>query len=150
MVCDLFPNTFDLAAMSKRKSPAVRVSSKFCTATSCLGNFLAGTPRVNWRTRHAISTSTTSTKDNMGTDDQDRPVQHVLRPHHIGILAVFLLVFHPQDSKKLPSQFMLHIHRVLLNEVSEVCRASTITLGTILIFSNRWHNLDRTTNSSGI
>jgi anaphase-promoting complex subunit 5 len=47
------------------------------------------------------------------------PTNHILRPHHIDLLAVFLLLFKEYEPK-LPSPFTLHVYRVLLNEVSEV------------------------------
>lgn len=46
------------------------------------------------------------------------PTNHVLRPHHIDLLAAFLLLFKEYEAK-LPSPFTLHVYRVLLNEVSE-------------------------------
>ena len=49
------------------------------------------------------------------------PTHHVLRPHHIFLLAVFLITFKEFESKDLPPLFVLHIYRFLLNEVSEVC-----------------------------
>ena len=54
------------------------------------------------------------------------PTNHVLRPHHIDLLAAFLLLFKEYESK-LPSPFTLHVYRVLLNEVSEAC-LSTLDL----------------------
>ncbi|KAH7930809.1 hypothetical protein BV22DRAFT_36274 [Leucogyrophana mollusca] len=47
------------------------------------------------------------------------PVHHVLRPHHVDLIAIFLLVF-KEFEKNLPPQFMLHIYRFLLHETSEV------------------------------
>jgi len=49
-----------------------------------------------------------------------RPTTHILRPHHIGLLAVFILAFRDLESK-LPKPFLLHVYRVLLNEISEAC-----------------------------
>jgi anaphase-promoting complex subunit 5 len=48
------------------------------------------------------------------------PTFHVLRPHHVGLLTIFLLVFKEDGRKKLPAPFILHVYRVLLNEVCEV------------------------------
>jgi anaphase-promoting complex subunit 5 len=48
------------------------------------------------------------------------PTVHVLRPHHVFLLSIFLLVFKDWESRKLPSHFILHVYRVLLNEVAEV------------------------------
>lgn len=47
------------------------------------------------------------------------PVHHVLRPHHIDLIAIFLLVF-KEFHKNLPPNFLLFIYRFLLFEVSEV------------------------------
>lgn len=52
-------------------------------------------------------------------EDAPPPTNHILRPHHIDLLAVFLLLFKEYEPK-LPSPFTLHVYRVLLNEVSEV------------------------------
>jgi hypothetical protein len=48
------------------------------------------------------------------------PTNHILRPHHIDLLALFLLLFKEYETK-LPPPFTLHVYRVLLNEVSEAC-----------------------------
>ena len=52
-------------------------------------------------------------------DDAAPPTHHTLKPHHIDLLAVLLLLFKEYESR-LPSTFILHVYRVLLNEVSEV------------------------------
>ncbi|KAF8559544.1 hypothetical protein OG21DRAFT_1402070 [Imleria badia] len=52
------------------------------------------------------------------------PVHHVLRPHHIDLIAVFLLVF-KEFHKNLPPNFLLFIYRFLLFEVSEVVQPRT-------------------------
>jgi hypothetical protein len=51
-------------------------------------------------------------------EDAPPPTNHVLRPHHIDLLAVFLLLFKEYEAK-LPSPFTLHVYRVLLTEVAE-------------------------------
>jgi hypothetical protein len=59
-------------------------------------------------------------------------VTHTIRPHHIDLLAITLLVFKEFEFRPLPSEFRLYIYRLLLNEMSEVrvrCRA-TISLHT--------------------
>ena len=53
-------------------------------------------------------------------DDGPPPTDHVLRPHHITLLIVLSAAFKDLVIQKLPKPFALHIHRVLLNEVSEV------------------------------
>ncbi|KAJ6496647.1 hypothetical protein C8R47DRAFT_349617 [Mycena vitilis] len=52
------------------------------------------------------------------------PTDHVLRPHHVGLLTLFILTFKEYEGK-LPPTFLLHIYRVLLNEVAEVAPPKT-------------------------
>ncbi|KAJ7709939.1 armadillo-type protein [Mycena rosella] len=52
------------------------------------------------------------------------PTDHVLRPHHVGLLTLFILTFKEFEGK-LPPTFLLHIYRVLLNEVVEVAPPKT-------------------------
>ncbi|KAJ7156003.1 hypothetical protein C8R43DRAFT_998757 [Mycena crocata] len=52
------------------------------------------------------------------------PTDHVLQPHHVGILTIFILAFKEFEAK-LPPTFLLHIYRVLLNEVVEVAPPKT-------------------------
>jgi hypothetical protein len=54
-------------------------------------------------------------------DDAPPPTDHVLRPHHVALLTIFILTFKELDSKAIPSLFTLHLYRELLKEVSEVC-----------------------------
>lgn len=54
-------------------------------------------------------------------DDVPPPTEHILRPHHVGLLTVLILTFKELDSKTIPSSFILHLYRELLNEISEVC-----------------------------
>ncbi|TDL27540.1 hypothetical protein BD410DRAFT_875728 [Rickenella mellea] len=49
--------------------------------------------------------------------------QHTIRPHHVFLLTILLLVFNPSDSsKKPPSRFLLHVHRFILNELTELTK----------------------------
>jgi len=53
------------------------------------------------------------------------PVHHVLRPHHIDLIAMLLLIFKEFELQKtLPKDFLLYMYRVLLMETSEVCMGS--------------------------
>lgn len=54
-------------------------------------------------------------------DGTPPPTHHVLRPHHIGVLAIFILTYKEYESKPLPPPFVLHTIRLLLHEVSEAC-----------------------------
>ncbi|GLB34986.1 putative microtubule associated protein [Lyophyllum shimeji] len=59
----------------------------------------------------------------MMEDAPPPPTDHVLRPHHVGLLTILVLTFkEPADSRKIPPAFLLHLYRVLLNEISEVSR----------------------------
>lgn len=49
------------------------------------------------------------------------PTNHTLKPHHLQILRVLQVLYRKHDEKLFPPAFMLHIHRVLMLEVSEVC-----------------------------
>jgi anaphase-promoting complex subunit 5 len=48
------------------------------------------------------------------------PTEHVLRPHHVALLSIFILIFKTFHSGALPPPFTLHVYRLLLSEVSEV------------------------------
>lgn len=48
------------------------------------------------------------------------PTSHTLRPHHLQIVKLLLLVFHKYGDERLPPPFVLHMYRVLLAEISEV------------------------------
>lgn len=48
------------------------------------------------------------------------PTEHILRPHHVGLLTILILTFKELDLKTIPSPFTLHLYRELLNEISEV------------------------------
>ncbi|KAJ3556968.1 hypothetical protein NP233_g11854 [Leucocoprinus birnbaumii] len=54
-------------------------------------------------------------------DDVPPPTEHVVRPHHIGLLSILSLAFKDGQYKEFPSPFTLHLYRCLLNEISEVC-----------------------------
>lgn len=56
-------------------------------------------------------------------DEVPPPTEHILRPHHIGLLSILSLAFRDTDSKNFPNPFTLHLYRCLLNEISEVCEA---------------------------
>ncbi|KAG1782460.1 armadillo-type protein [Suillus placidus] len=48
------------------------------------------------------------------------PVHHILRPHHIDLIAMLLLIFKEYELQKtLPKDFLLYMYRVLLMETSE-------------------------------
>ncbi|EGN92472.1 hypothetical protein SERLA73DRAFT_99306 [Serpula lacrymans var. lacrymans S7.3] len=47
------------------------------------------------------------------------PINHVLRPHHIDLVAIMLLVFKEFTTENLPPPFLLHVYRLLLHEVAE-------------------------------
>lgn len=55
-------------------------------------------------------------------DDAPPPTVHVLRPHHVATLTILVLLFKDPDSSKISADFLLHLYRVVLTEVSEVAR----------------------------
>ncbi|KAG5643475.1 hypothetical protein DXG03_000863 [Asterophora parasitica] len=52
-------------------------------------------------------------------DDAPPPTEHVLRPHHVGLLTILMLAFKEPESKTIPPPFLLHLYRILLHEISE-------------------------------
>ncbi|TFK76479.1 hypothetical protein BDN72DRAFT_785411 [Pluteus cervinus] len=50
------------------------------------------------------------------------PIGHVLRPHHIDLLTIIILMFRDMASRKLPAEFSLYVYHLLLNEVSEIAQ----------------------------
>jgi anaphase-promoting complex subunit 5 len=54
-------------------------------------------------------------------DDVPPPTEHVLRPHHVGLLTVLVLTFKELVAKTVPTPFILHLYRELLNEIAEAC-----------------------------
>lgn len=63
-------------------------------------------------------------------DEAPPPTDHVLRPHHVGLLTIFMLTLKELEARKLPTPFTLHLYRVLLNEVSEACSYQHFENGT--------------------
>ncbi|KAF8741003.1 hypothetical protein AX14_006207 [Amanita brunnescens Koide BX004] len=54
--------------------------------------------------------------------DTPPPTEHILRPHHVALLTIYVLTFKTFHATTLPSPFTLHLYRLLLNETSEVAR----------------------------
>ena len=52
--------------------------------------------------------------------DTPPPTEHILRPHHVALLTIYVLTFKTFHATTLPSPFTLHLYRLLLNETSEV------------------------------
>ncbi|KAI0273378.1 hypothetical protein BC834DRAFT_965918 [Gloeopeniophorella convolvens] len=48
------------------------------------------------------------------------PTAHTLRPHHIGLLMVMVLLYRHCPRKRFHPSFLIQVHRVLLEEVVEV------------------------------
>ena len=59
-------------------------------------------------------------QDPSPADDAPPPTDHVIRPHQMLLLAILVLAFKDNDIKSFPSEVALHVHRVLLFELSEV------------------------------
>lgn len=68
-------------------------------------------------------------------DEAPPPTDHVLRPHHISLLIILSAAFKDLDIQKAPSEILLHIHRVLLNEIAEVCPQRTVLFNSTYILS---------------
>ena len=49
----------------------------------------------------------------------DQSTSHVLRPHHVGVLTVILLM-RSREPETYSHGFQLHLHRALLVEISDV------------------------------
>jgi anaphase-promoting complex subunit 5 len=52
--------------------------------------------------------------------DELPPTSFVLRPHHVELLKVFSTAFQELREQKFPPQYLLHLYRVLMQEVAEV------------------------------
>jgi len=48
------------------------------------------------------------------------PTCFVIRPHHIQNLMVIGIVFQEFRNQKIPPQFMIHVYRLLMQEIAEV------------------------------
>ena len=48
------------------------------------------------------------------------PTCFVIRPHHIQNLMIIGVVFQEFRSQKIPPQFMIHVYRLLMQEIAEV------------------------------
>lgn len=54
-------------------------------------------------------------------DGEKRPtIPHVLKPHHVVLCTLFILIYRDTSPKRFPPSFLLHMQRLLLSEVSEV------------------------------
>ena len=43
-----------------------------------------------------------------------------LKPHHVPLLGILLYMFYPRDHLNLSQRYLLHVFRLLINEMSEV------------------------------
>ncbi|KAJ3479190.1 hypothetical protein NLI96_g9229 [Meripilus lineatus] len=53
------------------------------------------------------------------------PTSHTLQPHHLQVLKLLSLVYHKYSDDQLPANFILHVYRVVLAEISEVRQPAT-------------------------
>ncbi|KAI0306373.1 hypothetical protein B0F90DRAFT_1814283 [Multifurca ochricompacta] len=53
-------------------------------------------------------------------EPESPPTAHTLRPHHISLLMVIMLLYRHYPRKRFHPSFLIHVHRVLLEEVVEV------------------------------
>lgn len=49
---------------------------------------------------------------------------HTIRPHHVVLLTIIEKLFTTRENE-LPSDFVLHAYRILLQEIAEVRRQTT-------------------------
>ncbi|GBE82222.1 predicted protein [Sparassis crispa] len=54
------------------------------------------------------------------TSSATPPRGHVLRPHHILLLRIIVSAFQVYEEPPLPPPFLLHLYRLILNEIAEV------------------------------
>ena len=48
------------------------------------------------------------------------PVNFILRPHHLNILAMITLLFKQFDRLRFHPAFLIRVHEIILQEISEV------------------------------
>jgi anaphase-promoting complex subunit 5 len=48
------------------------------------------------------------------------PTCFVIKPHHIQNLMIIGVVFQEFKNHKIPPQFMIHVYRLLMQEIAEV------------------------------
>ena len=53
-------------------------------------------------------------------EPESPPTAHTLRPHHIGLLMVIMLLYRHYPRKRFQPSFLIQVHRVLLEEIVEV------------------------------
>ncbi|KIY50891.1 hypothetical protein FISHEDRAFT_37690 [Fistulina hepatica ATCC 64428] len=58
----------------------------------------------------------------MSPPSQQLRSNHVLRPHHLKLLTLFIVLFKPRDKHALPLDFQEQVYGLLLREVSEVAK----------------------------
>ena len=54
-------------------------------------------------------------------EPESPPTPNTLRPHHISLLMVIMLLYRHYPRKRFHPSFLIQVHRVLLEEVVEVC-----------------------------
>jgi hypothetical protein len=53
-------------------------------------------------------------------EPESPPTPNTLRPHHISLLMVIMLLYRHYPRKRFHPSFLIQVHRVLLEEVVEV------------------------------
>ena len=60
------------------------------------------------------------TKVALMEEPESPPTPNTLRPHHISLLMVIMLLYRHYPRKRFHPSFLIQVHRVLLEEVVEV------------------------------
>ena len=53
-------------------------------------------------------------------EPESPPTPNILRPHHISLLMVIMLLYRHYPRKRFHPSFLIQVHRVLLEEIVEV------------------------------
>jgi hypothetical protein len=70
-----------------------------------------------------------------------RLTDHPLQPHHISLLAIFLLTFKDLQLKNFDPSFLLGLQRLLLDQVSEVTLALFISYRFLNVYRSHNQNI---------
>ena len=72
---------------------------------------------VATQTRMPVNTG----KSNKTRDPSSQTTLEIcLKPHHVPLLGILLYIFYPRDHLNLSQRYLLHVFRLLINEMSEV------------------------------
>ncbi|THH12641.1 hypothetical protein EW146_g7506 [Bondarzewia mesenterica] len=58
-------------------------------------------------------------------EQEPPPTAHTLRPHHVSLLTIIMMVFKHWPRSHFTATFLLHVYRVLMHEVAEIAQPSS-------------------------